>query len=37
MRNNNGFEGSWFIWIILLFIIMGYGGFGNRGTGELAN
>lgn len=36
-RNNDGFggEGSWFIWIIFLFFLMGWGGngygFGNRG------
>lgn len=36
-RNNNGFggEGSWFIWIIFLFFLMGWGnnGWGNNGLG----
>ncbi len=34
MRNNDGFgEGGWFIWVIFLFFLMGWGGngFGNRG------
>ena len=27
MKNNNGFgEGGWFMWIILLLVIFGYGG-----------
>lgn len=37
MKNNNGTEGSWFMWIIFLFFLMGWGGNGwNRGNG-LAN
>ena len=45
-RNNNGFggEGGWFIWILFLFMLMGWGGNGwnngfggGRGTGFLAN
>ena len=34
MRNNGGFEeGGWFIWVIFLFFLMGWGnnGFGNNG------
>lgn len=39
-RNNNGFgEGGWFMWIIFLFFLMGwggngYGGFGRGGFGQ---
>lgn len=43
-RGNNGFggEGGWFMWVIFLFFLMGWGGngfgFGNgRGNGFLAN
>lgn len=44
-RNNGawGGEGGWFMWIIFLFFLMGWGGngfgngFGNRGNGFLAN
>lgn len=36
-RNNSGFggEGSWFIWVIFLFFLMGWGnnGWGNGGFG----
>lgn len=36
-RNNNGFggEGGWFIWVIFLFFLMGWGnnGWGNGGFG----
>ena len=36
-RNNGGFggEGSWFIWVIFLFFLMGWGnnGWGNSGMG----
>lgn len=37
-RNNDGFgEGGWFIWVIFLFFLMGWGGnrFGNNGAGGL--
>jgi len=38
MKNNNGFggEGGWFIWIIFLFFLMGWGrnGWGNQTTGS---
>ena len=39
MRNNDGFggEGGWFIWILFLFILGGYGGGWGRGNGNLAN
>ena len=45
MNKNNGFggEGGWFMWIIFLFFLMGWGGngfgngFGGRGNGFLAN
>ena len=43
MRGNNGFggEGGWFMWVIFLFFLMGWGGngfgFGNNGRGGLAN
>lgn len=44
MRNNSGFggEGGWFMWVIFLFFLMGWGGngfgFGNRGgQGSLEN
>ena len=40
MRNNNGFEGDWFMWIIFLFLILGrngFGNFGNNGQGDLSN
>lgn len=39
-RNNDGFgEGGWFIWVIFLFFLMGWGGngFGNNGAGGLGN
>lgn len=39
-RNNDGFgEGEWFIWVIFLFFLMGWGGngFGNNGAGSLGN
>lgn len=40
-RNNNGFggEGSWFIWVIFLFFLMGWGnnGWGNGGFGGGGN
>lgn len=39
-RNNDGFgEGGWFIWVIFLFFLMGWGGngFGNNGAGSLGN
>lgn len=35
MKNNFGGEGSWFIWIIFLFFLMGFGR--NQGTDGLAN
>lgn len=37
MKNNNGFgEGGWFMWIILLLVIFGYGGgrLGNNGANQ---
>ena len=43
MRNNSGFgsEGGWFMWVIFLFFLMGWGGNGwlgrNNGTDSLAN
>lgn len=43
MKGNNGFggEGGWFMWVIFLFFLMGWGGngfgFGNNGRGGLAN
>ena len=44
MKSNNGFggEGGWFMWVIFLFFLMGWGGngwcgFGNNGRGGLAN
>lgn len=40
MRNNDGFggEGGWFIWILFLIFLGGWGnGFGGRGNGFLAN
>lgn len=43
MRNNDGFgsEGGWFIWILFLVLLggwgNGFGGFGGRGNGFLAN
>lgn len=42
MRNNNGFEGEQFMWIIFLFLIFGwgrngFGNFGNNGQGDLSN
>lgn len=44
MKGNNGFcgEGGWFMWVIFLFFLMGWGGngwggFGNNGRGSLAN
>ena len=42
MNRNNGFggEGSWFIWVIFLFFLMGWGGFGRNQqapTGDLGN
>ena len=44
MKGNNGFcgEGGWFMWVIFLFFLMGWGGngwggFGNNGRGYLAN
>lgn len=43
MRNNSGFggEGGWFMWVIFLFFLMGWGGNGwlsrNNGTDGLAN
>lgn len=39
-RNNDGFgEGGWFIWVIFLFFLMGWGGngWGNNGAGGLGN
>lgn len=42
-NRNNGFggEGGWFMWVIFLFFLMGWGGngfgFGNRGGAGLAN
>lgn len=39
-RNNDGFgEGGWFIWVIFLFFLMGWGGngFGNNGAGGLGS
>ena len=44
MKNNNGFggEGGWFMWVIFLFFLMGWGGngfgfgFGNQ-NGNLPN
>lgn len=39
-RNNDGFgEGGWFIWVIFLFFLMGWGGngWGNNGAGSLGN
>lgn len=39
-RNNDGFgEGGWFIWVIFLFFLIGWGGngFGNNGAGGLGN
>ena len=42
MKNKNGFgnEGGWFMWVIFLFFLMGWGGngwnaFGNRGNGQV--
>jgi len=40
MNNKNGFggEGSWFIWVIFLFFLMGWGNNGwgnNNGNGSL--
>lgn len=40
MNNRNGFggEGSWFIWVIFLFFLMGWGGNGwgnNRDNGNM--
>lgn len=44
MKGNNGMcgEGGWFMWVIFLFFLMGWGGngwggFGNNGRGGLAN
>lgn len=44
MKGNNSFggEGGWFMWVIFLFFLMGWGGngwggFGNNGRGGLAN
>lgn len=44
MRDNNGFGGGWFMWIIFLFFLMGWGngGWGGNGRGaqggaDLAN
>ena len=43
MKGNNGFggEGGWFMWVIFLFFLMGWGGngfgFGSNGRGGLAN
>ena len=44
MKGNNGFGGEcgWFMWVIFLFFLMGWGGngwggFGNNGRGGLAN
>lgn len=44
MKGNNGFggEGGWFMWVIFLFFLMGWGGncwggFGNNGRGGIAN
>lgn len=42
MRNNDGFgEGGWFIWVLFLILLGGYGngfgGFGGRGNGFLSN
>lgn len=44
MKGNNGMcgEGGWFMWVIFLFFLMGWGGngwggFGNNGRGSLAN
>ena len=44
MKGNNVFggEGGWFMWVIFLFFLMGWGGngwggFGNNGRGGLAN
>ena len=44
MKGNNGMcgEGGWFMWVIFLFFLMGWGGigwggFGNNGRGVLAN
>ena len=43
MKGNTGFggEGGWFMWVIFLFFLMGWGGngfgFGNNGRGGLAN
>ena len=44
MKGNNCFggEGGWFMWVIFLFFLMGWGGnswggFGNNGRGGLAN
>ena len=44
MKGNNGMcgEGGWFMWVIFLFFLMGWGGngwggFGNNGRGGIAN
>lgn len=43
MRNGNGFggEGGWFMWVIFLFFLMGWGGngfgWGNNGNNQLPN
>lgn len=39
LNRNNGFggEGSWFIWILFLFLLWGNNGFGNNGKGFLTN
>lgn len=42
-KGNGGFgEGGWFMWVIFLFFLMGWGGngwggFGNNGRGGIAN
>ena len=44
MKGNNGMcgEGGWFMWVIFLFFLMGWGGngwggFGGNGRGGIAN